>query len=219
MTAQPQGLMERRPMKTATKKTAKRTRTRLKPEHRRKLIVEAAFKAIARDGFEGLRTRDIAEQIGINSATLHHYFPTKEDLIAGVADHLESRLRSEKSPARHDHLPPALAAFDDQFKDVVFYQMEKPDILAVYREFVARAPRDPDIRALVERLHSGWRTGIAEALRCGQKDGSLRADIDPEAAAGLVLSTAWGLVSSIFTSTNELDAAARQLKSLLVPKP
>ena len=206
-------------MKTATTKITKPTRTRLKPEHRRKLIVEAAFKTIARDGFEGLRTRDIAEQIGINSATLHHYFPTKEDLIAGVADHLETRLRSEKSPATHDHLPPTLATFDSQFKDVVFYHMEKPDILAVYREFVARAPRDPDIRALVERLHNGWRAGIVAALRRGQKDGSLRADINPDAAAGLVLSTAWGLVSNIFTSTDELDAAARQLRSLLVPKP
>jgi hypothetical protein len=35
-----------------------------------------------------------------------------------------------------------------------------------------------------------------------------------EAAAGLVLSTAWGLVSNIFTSTDALDAA-QQLRSLL----
>ena len=66
-----------------------RTRIRLNPDVRRKLIVEAAFKAIADEGFEGLRTRDIADRVGINCATLHHYFPTKEDLIAGVADHLE----------------------------------------------------------------------------------------------------------------------------------
>jgi AcrR family transcriptional regulator len=206
-------------VRNVTAKRANQTRTRLKAELRRKLIVQAAFKAIAKEGFEGLRTRDIAKQVGINSATLHHHYTTKEDLIAGVADHLESRLRSEKSQSAHDHLPPALAAFDSQFKDVILYQLEKPDILAVYREFVARAPRDPDIRALVERLHNGWRTGIVEALRRGQSDGSLRADIDPEAAAGLVLSAAWGLVSHIFTSTDELDAAARQLRSWFMPKP
>jgi AcrR family transcriptional regulator len=205
-------------MTGATGKRGSQTRTRLKPELRRKLIVEAAFAAIAKEGFEGLRTRDIAEQVGINSATLHHHFPTKQDLIDGVADHLEQRLRSEKTRPASRPASRALAAFDGQFEDVVRYQLDKPDILAVYREFVARAPRDPAIRALVERLHNGWRAGIVEILKQGQGDGSLRSDIDPEAAAGLVLSTAWGLVSHIFRSTDELDAAARQLRSWMTSK-
>ncbi len=172
--------------------------------------------AVAKEGFEGLRTRDIATHVGINSATLHHYFPTKGDLIAAVASDLESRLRADKSTNAHDKEASALAIFDGQFADVVRYQRESPEILAVYREFVGRAPRDPLIHALVVRLHEGWRSGIVNALKRGKEDGSLRSDIDVEATAGLILSTTWGLVSQIFTSKKELQAAARQLRSWLV---
>jgi AcrR family transcriptional regulator len=187
-------------------KTKTKPRIRLNPDIRRKSIVEAAFKAVAQDGFEGLRTRDIAALVGINSATLHHYFSTKEDLIAAVADHLEKRLRTEKAST-------ADAAFDGQINDVIFYGMERPDILAVYREFVARAPRDPAIRALVARLHGAWRASIVAALKRGKEDGSLRPDLDIEAASGLVLSTTWGFVSQIFAKQDDLIAAAHQLKA------
>ena len=193
-------------------------RTRLKPDERRRLIVEAAFKAVAQEGFEGLRTRDIAASVGINSATLHHYFQTKQDLINGIAEHLERRLRTERAPlAPQDTVPAALDPFGRQFEDLVFYQLETPDVLAVYREFVARAPRDAAIHALVGKLHVSWRASIVAALVQAQAQGVLRADMDLDAAAGLVLSTAWGLVAQIFASTTELKAAAEQLRLLMRP--
>jgi AcrR family transcriptional regulator len=192
-------------------------RTRLKPDERRRLIVEAAFKALARDGFEGLRTRDIAASIGINSATLHHYFETKQDLIDGIAGHLEQRLRSERAPLTPQEGRADLDPFARQFEDLVFYQLEAPDLLAVYREFVARAPRDAAIRALVDKLHARWKASIVVALTQAQAQSVLRADVDLNAAAGLVLSTVWGLVAQIFVSTAELHAAAEQLRLLMRP--
>src|SRR5438105_15545698 len=51
---------------------------------RRRALVAAAFRRIAEEGFEGLRTRDVAADVGVNIATLHYYFPTKEALIRGV---------------------------------------------------------------------------------------------------------------------------------------
>jgi AcrR family transcriptional regulator len=182
-------------------------RIRLSAELRSRHIVEAAFKSIAEEGFEGLRTRDIAAAVGINSATLHHHFPTKDDLIAGVAAHLESRLRAEKTH------PPEDAPFARQFDDVILYHLRKPDMLAVYREFVARAPRDPAIATLVRRLHQGWREDVTAALQRGCADGSLRRDLDIDAAAGIVLCTAWGFVSGIIASPEDLAAAARELTS------
>jgi AcrR family transcriptional regulator len=190
-------------------------RTRLDADTRSKMIVETAFKAIAKDGFEGLRTRDIAELAGINSATLHHHFPTKEDLIAGVANHLESHFRTEKTrPAEGES---ALEALDHQLKDAIFYYLDRPGMLAVYRELVGRAPRDPAIRKLVQRLHAGWQADIVETLRKGRKDGSFRADLDVEAAAGIILSTVWGLAAEIFRSKEDFDAGFHELVKWLIP--
>jgi AcrR family transcriptional regulator len=188
-------------------------RTRLKPDERRRLIVEAAFTAVAQEGFEGLRTRDIAEKVGINSATLHHYFETKQDLVEAVAGQLERRLHTERSLGDAGDADP----FGRQFEDLVFYQKEAPQLLGVYREFVARAPRDPVISKLVGRLHAGWRDSIMASLADSQRRGVIAKDIDIEAVAGIVASTAWGLVARIFVSATELRAAADQLEALLRP--
>ena len=53
------------------------------------------------------------------------------------------------------------------------------------------------------------------ALAQARARGLLRVDVD--AAAGVIVSTAWGLVAQIFVSTTELKAAAEQLRLLVVP--
>src|SRR5438477_12885292 len=64
------------------------------PEGRREELVLATYRELASSGFEGLRTRDIANAVGVNIATLHYYFPSKEDLIRAVIGHAMSRFRS-----------------------------------------------------------------------------------------------------------------------------
>jgi AcrR family transcriptional regulator len=204
---------ERRPG-AAGLKTAN-VRTRLNADVRSKMIVDVAFKAIAKGGFEGLRTREIAKLVGINSATLHHYFPTKEDLVESVANQLEGRFRAEKtSPVERER---AVDALHRQLKDAIFYYAERPEMLAVYREFVGRAPRDPMIKKLVQRLHARWQADIVEALNKGRHDGSFRADLDSKAAAGVVLSTVWGLIAHIFTSKDDFTAGFHELLKWLAP--
>lgn len=70
---------------------------------RREQIVEAAFACLADKGFEGLRTRDVAATAGLDIATLHYWFATKEDLIRGVHEATLARfattLPAEGSPA------------------------------------------------------------------------------------------------------------------------
>ncbi|MGH3813794.1 MAG: helix-turn-helix domain-containing protein [Pseudonocardiaceae bacterium] len=50
-------------------------------------MVRAAFDVIAEKGFEGLRLREVAAQVGIDHSTLHYYFPTRQDLVAAGAVH------------------------------------------------------------------------------------------------------------------------------------
>ena len=52
---------------------------------RRTALLQAAFDVLAEVGFEGLRTRAVAHRAGVNIATLHYYFPSKQHLIEGLA--------------------------------------------------------------------------------------------------------------------------------------
>lgn len=51
----------------------------------REAILEAGRKAAQSHGYNGLNFRDLAEQVGVKSASVHYHFPTKADLGAAVA--------------------------------------------------------------------------------------------------------------------------------------
>jgi TetR/AcrR family transcriptional repressor of nem operon len=48
-------------------------------------ILDAARLAVQARGYSGLSFRDLAAEVGIKSASIHHHFPTKGDLGAALA--------------------------------------------------------------------------------------------------------------------------------------
>src|SRR5437588_12519078 len=79
-----------------TPQRLERARTTHGDERRRSLVL-AAYDLIAEKGFEDLRTRDVAMRAGVNIATLHYYFTSKEELIDGVVDYLLDLFSSQAS--------------------------------------------------------------------------------------------------------------------------
>jgi AcrR family transcriptional regulator len=155
-------------------------------EERRVAIAKAARALIAEKGMEGLRTRDIAERVGINIATLHYHVPNKEALVALVADSMKHQFRAQSIARPREHLP-AVDQLDHEFYD--FYEMltGEPDIICVIGELSERARRDPVVRAAIAPMQSRWRDMVADILRKGRDEGSFRPDIDPAAAASMII--------------------------------
>jgi AcrR family transcriptional regulator len=60
----------------------------LEPGSTKERILQVAEELFAAKGFEGTRTRDIAEQAGVNISTLHFHWKSKEDLYAAVYQNL-----------------------------------------------------------------------------------------------------------------------------------
>ncbi|RZJ43818.1 MAG: TetR/AcrR family transcriptional regulator [Brevundimonas sp.] len=54
-------------------------------ETTREAILAAARKTAQAHGYGGLNFRDLAQEVGIKSASVHYYFPIKADLGAAVA--------------------------------------------------------------------------------------------------------------------------------------
>src|SRR5512138_404940 len=51
-------------------------------------ILQVAEELFAQKGYEGTRTRDIAEQVGINISTLHFHWKSKDELYTAVYQNL-----------------------------------------------------------------------------------------------------------------------------------
>ena len=54
----------------------------------RSRIIEGALHTVENEGIEAVRTRKIAEMAGVNLATLHYHFESKEALLLAVLDSL-----------------------------------------------------------------------------------------------------------------------------------
>ncbi len=154
---------------------------------RRQDLAAAAYHQIARLGFEGLRTREVAAQVGVNVATLHYYFPSKETLIRAVLAHSMERFRST--------MPTAGSPADqlrNHFDGVRRLSREEPELFAVMGELALRSTRDPAIRELYQATTDIWRATVRGLLAKASRDGSLPGRRNPEAQASLVVAALMG---------------------------
>ena len=179
-------------------------------EKRRQELIEAAYREIAQRGFEGLRTREVAGEVGVNIATLHYYFPTKESLIRGVLDYAMNRFRSTLAP----HGSPA-----DQLRNhlgaVRKLLLNEPELGSVMAELALRSPRDESIQVIVNEMFEAWHTVMRGLLRRGVREGNLRPELDSDGVAALVISTLMAQTLPVMSNTDHGDQALRQLEKWL----
>jgi AcrR family transcriptional regulator len=56
-------------------------RKRLRPDLRKQQILDSAVHLFHQVGFEAASLRDLASMVGINKATIYHYFESKEEIL------------------------------------------------------------------------------------------------------------------------------------------
>src|SRR6202047_2120232 len=172
-------------------------------------VVRAAYAIIAEKGMEGLRTRDVANKVGINSATLHYYFPTKEALIQGVVEYLMQELRVSRTKPRAPQS--AMNLLRAEFADIRVRLRECPDQLVVLTELAVRGWRDPIIAQMLKYLDEGWCGHLVSVLEAGITGGVVRSDLDARATAELMMSQLRGLGFQGKFDTSRLDETVRNL--------
>ena len=152
---------------------------------RRAAIAQAAREIIVEKGLEGLRTRDIAQRVGINIATLHYHVPSKEALIALVSESIRDEFRAQYVRRSRENKT-ALELLRMEFEDFFEILTDMPHLLVVLAELSERARRDPAVSAIVAPLGAFWRGQMEEILRLGATDGSFRTEMDPHAGALII---------------------------------
>ena len=154
-------------------------------DERRRAIAEAARDLIIEKGFEGLRMRDIADRVGINIATLHYHVPSKEALIALVAETIHDYFRSQgqRQPAQVANAMEKLRLELSDFRETL---VENPRLVIVFSEMLDRARRHGPEGDRITPLYDKWFEMFVQILTRGIADGSFRPDLDARAAATMI---------------------------------
>lgn len=184
--------------------------TRSRKEDRQQALVLAAFNQIAERGFEGLRTREVAAGVGMNIATLHYYFPTKEALIRGVVAHAMDRFRSTLAPhgSPADQLRNHLRAVRKLLRD-------EPEVGAVMGELALRSGRDAAMARIIAEAFAAWQRTLRGLLRRAARDGYLARDLDNDDVAALIMATLTSITLPSTATADRTDRAFRQLERWL----
>jgi AcrR family transcriptional regulator len=179
-------------------------------EQRRQELVLAAYREIAEHGFEGLRTREVAAEVGVNIATLHYYFPTKESLIRAVLNHAMGRFRTTLTPS---------ASSGDQLRSYLRSVRklldEEPELGAVMAELALRSVRDDSIATILNEMYDVWHAAMRGLLRRGVREGRVRPELDSDAVAALIVATITSMTLPVIRDASRGDQALRQLERWL----
>ena len=147
---------------------------------RRRQILDAAVKVLARKGFTATRVSDIADEAGVAYGLLYHYFRSKDevlstlfverwDLLVALIDDVGARPATTRAKLE------AIAEF------IVGSYRRDPDLMKVIIVEVTRAANSfgATHMAEIERAY----VGIAAIVAAGQASGELRASVSPDFAA------------------------------------
>jgi TetR/AcrR family transcriptional regulator, fatty acid metabolism regulator protein len=167
---------------------------------KRRVILDAAVRVFARQGFHTCRVADIADEARVAYGLVYHYFSSKEEILDTLFVDRWSLMLRAIAEADAEHASPrekleAIAAF------IIDSYRYDPELMKVIIVEVTRAANTfgrthlSDIREAYEQ--------IALIVRRAQGDGSFRQKVDP-AFAALAF---YGLIEQVLTSWIFADEA------------
>jgi AcrR family transcriptional regulator len=180
---------------------------------RRLALLEAAYDIIAKAGFEGLRTRGVAEKVGVNIATLHYYFPSKQQLIEGLSMLIGAKFVTLHGPTPAPSGLPALDNLRQEFSDGRFYLSHHPDLLLVLQEFALRGKRDPQVQKVVDQMNRHWQTNVETIVREGLADGTFRSDLSFDEILSFLMTILRG---TAYADSDQVPVLQRQAESWIL---
>ncbi|UVI36827.1 TetR/AcrR family transcriptional regulator [Brevibacterium spongiae] len=154
-------------------------------DQRRRDLVQATLRLIARQGLDGATMRDIATEAGFANGVVKTYFGSKADLLAAtylfVFEATNSRVTISTQGQRGLG---ALRAFAHEVLPVTPQLRDEARVVLSYLAEVAQNPEHA--RATAETMEL-WRTWIVAWLEQARTDGELRGEADIESETEVLL--------------------------------
>lgn len=129
-------------------------RTRLNPELRKRQIIAEAVHLFYEVGYEGASLRDLANRVGINKATIYHYFESKEQILFHIVRDVGEELLGGVREAFDRGGPPAQALEAMVRFQIVYVENHLEEIKVLVEEK----------KSLRTELHESTRTNEREIL-------------------------------------------------------
>lgn len=141
-------------------------------------ILDAAWHLIAEQGYHSVRVADVAQACGTSAATIHYYFPGRDDLLVETLRY-SVKLSFDRQVAELHSIEEA----HERLLRLIEVQLPTPGLLrldwSVWLQVWNESALRPELRTLHTDSYARWHETIARTIRLGQEQGTF-ADTDPE---------------------------------------
>ncbi|EIE5010499.1 TetR/AcrR family transcriptional regulator [Salmonella enterica] len=173
-------------------------------------LLNLADSLIQKNGFEGFSYADLAKEMGIRKASIHHHFPTKTDLgIAYCGLKTKAFTTLENQILTLPDGPQQLDAYISAFSGCA----QRGEMCGVYAMLSDSSLFAPELKAAVRKLADYELDILGRILMRGKDAGLLRFEISPETMAMIVCNAIKGAL--LLNRIGASDASEKNHKALL----
>jgi TetR/AcrR family fatty acid metabolism transcriptional regulator len=174
-------------------------------EDKRRVILDAAVRVFAAQGYEASRVGDIAKEAGVAYGLVYHYYRSKDAVLEAVFHEAWGRLLTAVAVAEQtgENAPEQLGLV---VKIVLRAWRDDPNLVRLLvREFT----RNPHIQDELDEIGQAF-ASLQRIVERGQTEGTFRRDVDAQMAAWML----YGALEEVLTGwvlgqlPDDVDAVA-----------
>jgi TetR/AcrR family transcriptional repressor of uid operon len=156
---------------------------------RRAEILAAAQRCFVRSGFHGASMQEICAEAGMSPGNLYRYFPSKEALIAGIAE--RDRAEVARQFASADLSRGFFAVLEGMAHHHFAVRPDEQVLLCT--EVMAEARRNPEIARISASFDADVKKWLVDLLRAAAERGDVARDVDFDAVVTMLMIIADGV--------------------------
>ena len=181
---------------------ARKTKTEVRQEQ----IAQAALGVVERHGLRGLNVARVARVVGVVPSCLYRHYPGKDGVLDSVLDLIAARTEANVAQARANGEGALDRLHGLLTRHVELVRLNSAIPRVVFSEELLHGR--PAQRRRMYGIIRGYLQQVEQIVRDGQREGNIRAGVDPEAASVLFLGLIQPSVVLWAMSGGEFDVAA-----------
>jgi AcrR family transcriptional regulator len=164
-------------------------RRRGRPGYDLEAVLQVAVEVFNERGYDGASMEDLSKRLGIAKSGIYHHVAGKEELLRMALDRALDGLREAADRASNLEAP-AIVRLEQLVRDAVGVL----DARLPYVTLLLRVRGNTDTERVALERRRAFDALVASLVEEAERDGDIRADIDPKLTARLLFGTVNSLV-------------------------